>query len=57
MKHNGASERARLTNACRYKAILQNNAHVAYAIVTGMINREKVPGDLLEAIEGQMDFF
>ena len=31
--------------------------NVAYAIVTGMINREEVPDDLLEAIKGQMNFY
>ena len=34
-----------------------NAFNVAYAIVTGMIDREKVPIDLLEAIEGQMSFY
>ena len=34
-----------------------NAFNVAYAIVTGMIDREEVPNDLLEAIEGHLNFY
>lgn len=34
-----------------------NALHVAYAIVTGMIDRDKVPIDLLEAIQGPLGFY
>lgn len=35
----------------------ENAVNVAYAIVAGMIDREKVPRDLLEAIEGHIHFY
>ncbi len=31
--------------------------NVAYAIVTGLLDREKMPVELLEEIEGSLSFF
>jgi hypothetical protein len=34
-----------------------NAFNVAYAIVTGMLDREEIPADVMEAIQGQITFY
>ncbi len=50
--HNGIAR----TLYTRYNANM-GHATVAYAVVSGMLNREEMPKELLEALEGQLKMF